>query len=345
MIFRSPIHVLGVGSLGKLFAHSLRKCYPALPITLLFHRPSLLEEWKQAGQAIEVVRDGKSEKLDGFEYEGINDGKGEIRNLICATKTYGTVPAMEPLKHRLGPSSSILFLQNGIGTIDEVNSQIFKQASLRPHYFAGIVNHGVYQTAPFTCVHASVVDVTIGPILDKGINNQPASPLIESILGCSILAGSLVTSEGLFYIQMKKLVINAIINPLSAIFDVQNGQVFDSPTISALIKPLAAEISAVIQAIIQYKGLTPTADVATLFTVEGLEAVVRQIGVKVAKNSSSMRQDMRNGRRTEIDYINAYIVTQGRSLGIDCPLNSKLVGLVRDKRLLAESEAVEISKA
>ena len=43
----------------------------------------------------------------------------------------------------------------------------------------------------------------------------------------------------------------------------------------------------------------------------------------------SMAQDIGKGRRTEIDFMNGYIVDKGRSMGIPTPAHEKLVDLVR----------------
>ena len=42
-----------------------------------------------------------------------------------------------------------------------------------------------------------------------------------------------------------------------------------------------------------------------------------------------MAQDVLKGRRTEIEFINGYIVDKGRMMGIPTPAHEKLVGLVR----------------
>jgi 2-dehydropantoate 2-reductase len=38
---------------------------------------------------------------------------------------------------------------------------------------------------------------------------------------------------------------------------------------------------------------------------------------------------MRKGRRTEIDFINGFIVDKGREVGIETPVNAALVDLVK----------------
>ena len=114
-----PVHILGLGNLGKLFAHSLAKCNQGTPITLLFHRSSLIPEWDKAGRSIEITTNGISDRQTGFDYELLEDSasskSGHIKNLVVATKTYTTVSALQPILHRLNKDSTLLFLQNGMG--------------------------------------------------------------------------------------------------------------------------------------------------------------------------------------------------------------------------------------
>lgn len=114
---QSPIYILGLGNLGKLVAHALASSHPAPPqVTLLLHRPELAAQWNKAGHCIDVVTKGVSNPRGGFQVEEtFGDESGLIRHLIVATKTYATVPALKPLKHRLSGESTMLFLQNGMG--------------------------------------------------------------------------------------------------------------------------------------------------------------------------------------------------------------------------------------
>ena len=43
----------------------------------------------------------------------------------------------------------------------------------------------------------------------------------------------------------------------------------------------------------------------------------------------SMAQDIGKGRRTEIDFMNGFIVDKGKLLGLPTPAHEKLVDLVR----------------
>jgi hypothetical protein len=112
------IHLLGLGNLAKLFAHTIRKAHPTTPITLLFHRESQFEEWDKENKSIGIGgNDGSMDKSSGYDVELVGDveANAPITNLILATKTFGTVNALMPLKKRLGTDTTILFIQNGMG--------------------------------------------------------------------------------------------------------------------------------------------------------------------------------------------------------------------------------------
>ena len=116
---QSQIHILGLGNLGKLVAHALASSHPAPPqVTLLFHRPERVAQWDKVGRSIDVVTKGVSDARRGFQIEEtLGEENGLIKHLIVATKTYATVPALKPLRHRLSDESTMLFLQNGIGML------------------------------------------------------------------------------------------------------------------------------------------------------------------------------------------------------------------------------------
>lgn len=117
------IYVLGVGNLGKLLAHSLARKKRPPPITLLLHRQSLLRDWEEAGQSIELISGGTSNKQHLFDLEILaEDSNGiapssvdPIGNVIVATKAPRTTEALARIKHRLNERSTILFTQNGMG--------------------------------------------------------------------------------------------------------------------------------------------------------------------------------------------------------------------------------------
>lgn len=147
-----------------------------------------------------------------------------------------------------------------------------------------------------------------------------------------------MTAEELLHIQLQKLVVNAVINPLSSIFDCYNGELFQNGATLGLIDHVISEISAVVLAILDSKGQLGDAKTRARFSPGVLTEHVYSVGELTAQNISSMRQDMLAGRKTEIDYINGYVVNQGKRLGVDCPINAKIVEMIKDKRKISAAE-------
>ncbi|KAI0436895.1 hypothetical protein F4803DRAFT_571785 [Xylaria telfairii] len=338
------IYVLGVGNLGKYVAHSLRKRHPRLPITLLFHRTDPESEWDAAGRAITLVADDISDKRMDFDVEFLFDSTGlksPIKHLIVATKTYTTVSAIGLVKGRLGKDSSILFLQNGMGTVDEVSALIFSDPKSRPSYWAAVCSCGIYNTSQFTIVYAGRGSMVLGPVCEvseESLTCPPTPPapqdfMIQRLLETPSLEATLTTPDQIKEAQLQKLVVNAVINPLTAVFRCDNNELFSQPSRFALARALVEEVGDIVRAIISRSSRKRD---NSRFSNKKLLASVRIVAEATGKCKSSMLQDIQAGRRTEIDHINGYLALQGRRHGLACVNNDRLIDMVKQRRVIVD---------
>lgn len=362
------IHILGTGSVGKLIAHGLRGVADPPPITLLFHRAYLMN-YTSDKTTISIETHGASEERAGFDAELIlplrrRSGaivespdrdqtkekyqhlmeSGTIHCLIVTVKAHQTVAALDPIKHRLGPDSTILFLQNGMGVIEEVNENVFPDPSSRPRYMLGINSHGVYSTGKNSAVHAGhgVIYLGILPPRPGGDGEKPENPftptsrhLLRSLTRVPVLAAVGLEPTALFEAQLEKLAVNCIINPLTVLLDSRNGDLLENNSIRRTIRLLLAEICVVIQSLPELRGIP---NIKTKFSHDRLESIVNVVAKKTAMNISSMLQDTRKGLTTEVNYINGYIVKRGEEMGIKPVLNYMIMQLVKGKRMMIAKE-------
>ncbi|MFZ2362260.1 MAG: 2-dehydropantoate 2-reductase, partial [Anaerolineae bacterium] len=114
-----------------------------------------------------------------------------------------------------------------------------------------------------------------------------------------------------------KLVINAAINPLTALLRAPNGQLLERPEARALMGLAASEAAAA--------GLAQGLHLPFDDPVAAAEDVARRTAV----NHSSMYQDVQRGRPTEIDAICGAVVQAGERVGVATPVNRTLWLLVR----------------
>ena len=115
--------------------------------------------------------------------------------------------------------------------------------------------------------------------------------------------------------QFLKLLVNAAINPITALTRRQNGTVLQ-PALVGTVQAVVAEAVAV-----------AAVEELEIPEEEALDLVF-SVAEKTAANTSSMLQDVLHGRSTEIEAINGYIVRQGRKNGIDVPVNEALYSMV-----------------
>lgn len=84
-----------------------------------------------------------------------------------------------------------------------------------------------------------------------------------------------------------------------------------------------ASLCAEVASVIEREGLHTSA--------EDLRGYVEQVIESTAENISSMLQDVRALRHTEIDYITGYLLKRARAHGIAVPENARLYDLVKRK--------------
>jgi 2-dehydropantoate 2-reductase len=340
------IHVLGIGNIGRLFAHSLARISNCPPVTLLFHRPSLVQDFKKAGEAIEIITNGTSNKQSGFDYEVIGaEGAKEqpdepIHNLILATKATQTLSALTTIKHRLTPQSTILFTQNGLGTTSSLDA-LFPTPSSQPSYLTAVVFHGIYSTGPFTSIHAGVGFLHLAPTSISPVSPDSFRYLLTTVLTLPAVNAIEATPAGLLIIQLEKLVVNAIINPLTALFRIRNGELYDFPVLEPLIRRVLEETSSVILALPELGD--EGRGTRERFGVLALGGLVREKALLTRGNRSSMLQDVEEGKgETEIRFINGWVVDRGKELGVGVEVNERIVQMVEERRMVKLEDVGEV---
>ena len=129
------------------------------------------------------------------------------------------------------------------------------------------------------------------------------------------------TTPRLAELLWEKLLYNGCLNPLSAICGVSYGALGETPETRAVMRDVAYEIFDVMRAA---GHRTRYAD-ADAF----LKALYEVLLPPTAAHESSMLQDLRAGRRTEIDALNGAVVRLAEAHGRAAPTNRTLCELVR----------------
>jgi 2-dehydropantoate 2-reductase len=221
---------------------------------------------------------------------------------LVLVKAWQTERAANQLRDCLADDGLAVTLQNGLG-----NRETLMQ-SLGPARVAlGVTTAGATLLGP-----GSVKAGGEGPISIE--RNQALGPLEAALQTAGFDVRVVNDAQSLVW---GKLVINAAINPLTALLKVPNGELLERPSAREVMIELARETARVASA----EGVElPFED-----PVVAAEDVAR----RTAANQSSMLQDVLRGAPTEIDSICGAVVKYGEIHHISTPVNWGCWKLVR----------------
>jgi len=294
----SSLLVVGTGAMACLFAAHLSAA--KIPVTMMGSWSEGLDALNKHGVRL-VDADGKEQAYPVHVTPDCAECTG-ISYALVLVKSWQTERAANQLAVCLPPNGVALTLQNGMG-----NHETLIRALGGKRVALGATTAGAYLLGP------GRVQVAGEGVISLSIHAQ-LKPLAD-MLGT---AGFVVeTVPDPLVLLWGKLVINAAINPITALLKIPNGEILQRPTARALCASVAREAAAVAVG----KGVRlpyPDPVVAT-------ETIAR----RTAKNRSSMLQDVERGAPTEIDAINGAIVEMGEQIGLPTPLNRTLWSLIK----------------
>jgi len=219
--------------------------------------------------------------------------------IFLTTKAYDSESAMRGIDKLLRRDTTVLVLQNGLG-----NEEIIKRAV---NGTAKILRGITTMAGEF--FKAGEVKCWKGDIF---IENDAASAEVADVLNACGLKTSLCRN-----IRDKiwgKVVVNSVVNPLTAIFRVKN-----------------SEISTQTLAPVRHQIVRECVQVGNAEGIAFPEDLEKSIEREIAgyTNFSSMYQDIMKGKRTEIDFLNGKIVELGGKHNIATPVNEAIVGFIK----------------
>ncbi|WP_242634280.1 ketopantoate reductase family protein [Marinobacter salicampi] len=229
------------------------------------------------------------------------------RLLLVTTKAYNARDALAGVVDHLPLDTPIVLFQNGMGSQDTA-------AETHPDrpILAAVTTEGANRPREGSLIHAGRGETWVGGI------NRAGSAVQEQVTRSLGRSGLVVHPEPLIRRRMlRKLVVNAGINPFTAILDCSNGAILGHPFYLDCIDALCDEASVVM------------ANEGQSLPASEWRGMIEQVARTTAGNTSSMRADVISGRRTEIDFINGWLCARCDELGFPAQVNRMLVDTVK----------------
>ncbi|WP_054956629.1 ketopantoate reductase family protein [Paenibacillus dakarensis] len=314
------IHIIGAGSLGLLYGGKLAAS--GAKVKIWCRSEEQAEQLHVKG--ISVESDGKITHISSecFQSEPVSrfhelGGPEEEDFIFLMVKQAGVVEAVEGL---LSPYSdiqpSLICFQNGTGHIEQVER-------ILPGWriYAAVTTEGAKRSGAAEVIHAGKGSTWIGQagkMISEGKTAQ-ASRVKHSekalVTQMERAGFEVFLSNELDGMIFRKLLINAVINPLTALWRIPNGALLESEKRISLMKELYEEGVAVFTA----SGIP---------WEENLWDQILQVCRATSGNTSSMLKDVLEERTTEVSWINGSIVRMGESAGVPTPVHRLLWKLI-----------------
>jgi 2-dehydropantoate 2-reductase len=288
------ITVIGAGAVGSVLGALLSRKHD---VTLV-GRTDHVKAIKKNGLNIE------GEGV--FKLDAVTDtGSIQIQDVVIVTvKAYDLDQAIEDSKRLVGPGTLYLIVQNGLAVLAAPTRVSFAKVCI------GIAYMGATFVGPGKVKLVNRTKMTIG-CMDRQMATATRMAQLLNEVGMR----SEVTDDIISAAWMKTLV-NAAINPVTAIIMEPNGSILKDPRSLALSKKLFEE------------GLS-VAKYWNILTENDIDfADVESVISSTAENRSSMLQDLEGGKRTEIDAINGAICDMSAEPGM-VNVNARMVEIVR----------------
>ena len=266
------VGIVGAGAIGMLMAGYLEKEHEIIVF------PNRIEQQKNIkNEGIYVYNSQLGERSIDVKVARLDKDFPSLDCCFICVKQSELQRLLHTL-HKLPTDLPLIFIQNGMGHL-----QVLK--TLRQPIYIGIVSHGAKKLNDISVSH-------------KGKGNILLASFKNGHGDLHKLADSLHQNEFPFEpvedwlpIMREKMLVNSVINPLTALFQIPNKEVIQNEHILKLAKVLSMEAATVLE----------------LDADKAWEKVVT-IVKKTGDNTSSMLQDIQSGKETEIKAISGYLL-------------------------------------
>ncbi|MGH7233435.1 MAG: 2-dehydropantoate 2-reductase [Nitrospiraceae bacterium] len=294
------VMIVGAGAVGGFFGAHLAKQHPGVSFLL---RPRTLQAIHSHGLTIRSAHG---------TFTVSPPAAADPRDLpspdliILSMKAYDLDEVMQQIEPVLSEHTVILTLQNGVDVEDRILARLKRDCVVGgvAFIYSKIVEAGVIE-------HYKRGAVAIGEL------NGHKSPRLLEIAALFEQAGLPCQVSGdIRRSKWEKMCWNCVFNPLTVLLDDRVSKALDHPEMLRTIHQIVGEVVAVASRLrVPLSG--DMADKVLRWSQE-----IRDI-------HTSMYDDWKAGRRTEIDSLNGYIAARGRELGIATPVNDALTAMIK----------------
>ncbi|KAJ3318713.1 2-dehydropantoate 2-reductase (Ketopantoate reductase) (KPA reductase) (KPR) [Boothiomyces sp. JEL0866] len=297
------IHILGAGAIGLFHAHYLNK-FPNSVV--LLKRRSL-----EPNAVIRITNLNGTIQESPCKVESVSETT-KVETLMVCTKANDALSAIQQYVGRLERNANIILLTNGGLQVKDDLIEYLQFNNIKTNIISGLTTHGVRRIGEYSALHTGAGETCLGVLKaeEPGLANSILAQLKEAFAPINF---AILDPSELHERLLIKTLVNSCINPLTAILGCKNGGILNEWGIGLIHKTVK-----------EIKTVCPELE---KFTEEQLNQMVIKVARNTFENTNSMLVDIREGRMTEIDFLNGYFLKRNPNL----ELNNTLYQLVKAK--------------
>ena len=299
------ITVIGPGAMGLLFGGKLAAC---ADVSLIGSNAANLKEINEKG--VTIRRDGSSVTRMVPAYKG-GSRREPADVVLLFTKAYQIRDVLSENRGRIGPDTMLLTLQNGAG-----HDRVMREFADSAHVLIGTTKQGSYRESASVIVNSGLGETVFGGAASQG-EQAPDRARLEELRSVFENAGfPCAVSDNIRFEVWNKLMINASSSVLSGVLQVPQGYVAENEMAWSICEDLIREICAA------------AAGEGAVFVPEEQILRVREHLRKAPDGYTSIYADIKNGRKTEADFICGAVVRAAQEQGLRVPVQETILRLV-----------------
>ncbi|MCW8999083.1 MAG: 2-dehydropantoate 2-reductase [Kangiellaceae bacterium] len=292
-----PIDIIGAGAIGHLWAGFLMNQN---------HKINLLTSKQRKPQLITIKSPLLSKQVK-IQYVDMDNWRPSTVIIICV-KAFQLETVCQQLVKKGLKDATIILMMNGMGLVECVQRNLPECKVLHAY-----LTHGAYLSED-TLYHTGTGITQLGN-LHSDFQFEEFEPLIETLNQALPKVSWNADHQSAMHL---KLIINSIINPLTAMHKLKNGQLLNkSGELVKIAELLLNELEPLIP------SLVPS------LSKEAIKNEIENVAMGTAENRSSMLQDVLKNKPTEIDQINGYLVCLAKKQSVDLAQHIKLINQIK----------------
>lgn len=258
--------------------------------------------------------------------------ESHIDELIVTGRGHEAFEAIESVKHRVDEKTSILLMNEGMGVLEDVREEVFKDAEKEPKFILGHMSHSLHYNRKFDSVQQLKSGKTLLTEVpgrrDGLLSLEPRMPMLETMQQLGRLRVTSTTYDDWLRFKLPSMIFTAVVEPVCVVLDLTYKGLLENKAAQGMIKELLNEIILLVQ---NFPEVQESAQILAYLQSSSIQKMCYKKILAKASAPSDLQVRVSKGLGTDINYQNGYFLRRAKKLNLDMPMNSFMAKAVKAK--------------